>query len=894
MATANSQYAGSQGQTLLDQFGNVRTDQQNQANFTGGVAGAHYMDVLQQAGYTPAEANAIINQYGVGNIPGLDTQGTLPSKEAISNFLTEQEKAAMTGNPYEATSYENSGQIRTSLGTDLGAQKDAVTGLKNDLNNSIDPEALKLDPRYAGALTGKVNDTGNYLAGKVDTAGKNLSGITDKASSGLSSVMGDTTGRLDKATSDPGLDLMSDYASREEMTPEQEQDIVNAAGTTVANKNQAALDDMYRRANAAGIGTLGQAAYRGRMTRQAESDAADAMTNARIAASNAAAERLQKVQDTSLSAAGARAGLRVNAGEALGSMGTGQQEYLGTLGTGQQEDLLATGVQTGEYTGTQNVNALEDIEQRRQSDQQQLTADQLDAAKTGGLADVQNAQNATGRDIDTQQNIADREVRDHQAAEAAATARGTDIAKNDQATTQGNNTTNYNRGVTASNALSSRTAQVATNRQDQADKAAAGLETQATREQQAATAAGGQQNTTFGTTTSAENNAAQVQSGAQNQPGLGERIFDTVVGGAATAAKGLSTLKFEDGGVATKPTLATLGENGPEQVFSAPKPSSDPLDHMGNAYSDQGAKMTPSMPPKYPTQGRYGDPAPQPGQGGGGQSSGLVGPRPTAAQHEKFMSDPANQDIIKRINQSQQPPPGGWTGSDETTGIGGQYRNNPLPASGSAPSSQALPRYGQSPSAPPSAPQPSASAAPASLMNGWGAPVGGAPSFGGGSAAPAASAPASGVPSMVSSLYDKAQSQQAPLGYSSQSPAPTRYGQPPAPPAMQSTLRSGGPAPQPFNPAIAGAAATKAGAWAPQQNAGAQSEGSPYGEAPQIDPAQRQQPQYDPQPNSTMVTQPTRALLNRGDAVVPMRPGMNAKMRPGSMGQAKAFPRYAV
>lgn len=76
-----------------------------------------------------------------------------------------------------------------------------------------------------------------------------------------------------------------------QMTPEEQQRIVTGAGISAGTGTQAAVGAAQRAANAAGGNPLALAAYRARAAKTQGANAGDAMTQARIGASDAAAQR---------------------------------------------------------------------------------------------------------------------------------------------------------------------------------------------------------------------------------------------------------------------------------------------------------------------------------------------------------------------------------------------------------------------------------------------------------------------------------------------------------------------------------------------------------------------------------------------------------------------------
>jgi hypothetical protein len=86
--------------------------------------------------------------------------------------------------------------------------------------------------------------------------------------------------------------------SQIQMTPEQQQAIVSGAGTTAGAATAAGADAAERAANAAGGNPAALAAYRARAAQQEGTQAGTAETQAKIAASNAAAQRAENIGQT--------------------------------------------------------------------------------------------------------------------------------------------------------------------------------------------------------------------------------------------------------------------------------------------------------------------------------------------------------------------------------------------------------------------------------------------------------------------------------------------------------------------------------------------------------------------------------------------------------------------
>jgi hypothetical protein len=86
--------------------------------------------------------------------------------------------------------------------------------------------------------------------------------------------------------------------SQIQMTPEQQQQIVTGAGISAGTNIAASVDAANRAAAAAGGSPSALMAYRARAGRQIGQQAGDAMTQARVAASNAAAQRAEDIGQT--------------------------------------------------------------------------------------------------------------------------------------------------------------------------------------------------------------------------------------------------------------------------------------------------------------------------------------------------------------------------------------------------------------------------------------------------------------------------------------------------------------------------------------------------------------------------------------------------------------------
>lgn len=137
------------------------------------------------------------------------------------------------------------------------------------------------------------------------------------AGTGEAAAVGDYLGGIENPLAQGKGGYNASELSQIEMTPQQQQQIVTGAGISAGTGTAAAVDAANRAAIAAGGNPSAMAAYRARAARQIGQQSGDAMTQARIAASNAAAGRAENVGQTRIG----------QQNQALGYYGGEQQMY---------------------------------------------------------------------------------------------------------------------------------------------------------------------------------------------------------------------------------------------------------------------------------------------------------------------------------------------------------------------------------------------------------------------------------------------------------------------------------------------------------------------------------------------------------------------------------------
>lgn len=498
-----------QGQNLLGEGNDIQSGLDADVSGYGSDEAAYRskvndsLDNLEQTpGYTSGEAAGIGRDY-TGLQTGADALG--------GRQLTDAEKGAIMGNPNAAQGFYDPSKLTGMAQDSTGKQLTATGGLKSGMSDAINPAAQ------------------NKALGDEGT--------------GLVSSFGDEKTATEAAVDPSKLGVSSDYASTEKMTPQQQQDIETAAGTSVGNRYQSDIDQLNRSAAAQGnTSPMAVAAATRDYERDAAAQAGDAETNARIAASNAAAGREQTAETTRL---------------------------------GAEEDISSRKQQNAQTLGQQQLSAVERYGQQGIDIGSQTMQDRLNAAQVGGEADIATA-DRTGQE--EQQTEAGNQATGQKLATAAdvtGSQRAGEVAGNRQQTTADVQNTQFNQGMTTGQATAAGQKQVADTRiaGDTAYRAGvAGQESEAQTGQQTAEGqkigAYGAQTGTYGAQNSGTNNATQTAVQANAQPSTFDKVLGTVAGAAAGAAKAGA---IEDGSPRPKPGLAILAEHGPEWVGKIPK-----------------------------------------------------------------------------------------------------------------------------------------------------------------------------------------------------------------------------------------------------------------------------------------------------------------------------------
>ncbi len=373
-------------------------------------------------------------------------------------------------------------------------------------SNFLTPEeeaAQRGDPA-AGQKT--YNAQAENLRNDARNYGTSVSDVYDTGATDLNTATGGMSQRLDNAIDPTQLGLSSDFTQNYNFGPQQQQDIVNDAGRTVGQGTAAVTDQLQRQANAAGgASPLAMAAALDRQRQTGAVASADAMTKARIQAAQLGLTTEQAKEQMRLAA---------------------------------QEDLSSRRMQAATTAGQADIG-----------NQQFLTSGRANAKTTTGQAY-----------LDEQNRIAEQQTNLATATDATSAQRAQALAQNRQQVNRDNQTAQFTRGSYQDQAASQRATQSAgatradqtSGRQDIRNEEQTGLN-------EANSFMAGQLQAFSGVTGAGSASQSNAIKSAQLPTTL-----DKVVGAATGAASGAG---FKDGGIVDHPTIAHLGEDGPEIVI---------------------------------------------------------------------------------------------------------------------------------------------------------------------------------------------------------------------------------------------------------------------------------------------------------------------------------------
>ena len=221
----------------------------------------------------------------------------------------------------------------------------------------------------------------SYNRQQIATTGNDLMAQNQQRAArqeGLSRQTQDYLGNIESPLAEGQGGYNPDELSQIRMTPEQQQQMVTGAGISAGTNTAASVGAAQRAANAAGGNPMALAAYRARAAQQEGAQAGDAMTQARVAASNAAADRAANIGQTR-----------------IGQQTQGLNYYQGLQG--QQNQNAQQGYQNAQQAyGTQTSGLIggEDVAQK--ASQNPTTFDKVMGGIGGALSFLDEGDVASG------------------------------------------------------------------------------------------------------------------------------------------------------------------------------------------------------------------------------------------------------------------------------------------------------------------------------------------------------------------------------------------------------------------------------------------------------------------------------------------------------------------
>lgn len=563
---------------------------QNLSNYTGYQYGqsADFQDRLNSAwdpiaqgrgGYTDAQKAAILNNQYLQSLQ-------LSPEQAQGNYLTGDEQAGITGNPYAAHDYaEGAGQNITGLYSNFAGQVgDALGAQNNAISGQLVGGANNIRGAYnenAGRQYHNLSDIAGLTRGAQDVARSTTEGAYGQMRGDVGSALS-AEQRAAMSYVDPrALTVSDEYSRNYGVSPEDMQAIENKAGRTVGA--QAAMDEenLQQQARAQGnTSPLALTAARNRIRQTGAVNSANAMSDAAINAKQLQLQTSQNRENTRLGAEQHYAGLGTGTSLALGNDAVRAAQNVGQIGVNAEMGLGTQGLQNEQYMGSNTLGTQNQIGQNAQGAEQYLSGQQQQAQQYMGDSALRNTQQLLGTGMQQGQFNAALGTSTLAHGEQQQSDRNSQMALNRQGINAYNQNQQYNRGQFIYGAGSSANLNFANNQQGQDSdyrKYLTGRQQQANTNTQIGNQ---QQLTNYKNTNDATNDATNNAIKNYVVPGFGNQVFSDVWSVVNTAKSGLPHAK---GGVRTGPVHGLVGEAGPEIVLDFHKPSNGGHDYLAMA-----------------------------------------------------------------------------------------------------------------------------------------------------------------------------------------------------------------------------------------------------------------------------------------------------------------------
>lgn len=474
-AQADSNWDYETGANLMDRAADMEDQGLGDMENYGNIGDDAILKWLYDNGGLTPEQRANLEK----NNQLLDQATDQTESDYNGKYWTPEQKAAYMGDPNSGMEFFDPDAERASAEAGWGSTRGAADEMEGAMKGAYNPEALRMSSGYADSMNGAVDKMG---------------------------------GELDSAAYGPSLELDPEFAGKYEMSQADQDAMATRAAKDVGARYQADSDELARRASAAGTNPLGVAAAQQRMRYNSAIQEGDAATNARLAASKEAADRLKTVQDMKQSVAGRNADLRMN---------------------------------TAQIKGQAGMNAANDMEAKRMAGEQSATNTGIDIAKTAGAAKLANEQDIAKQRIAQGQDIRNTGMAAKRYVDQTTSDRTKTIADNDVAGNIANTTERKNGALTKYNARQAIESGAVDAARADKDTAVQYVKDRYNLGQNMAQQGASNAINTFGTTGQLANNSTGTAANYKtqqdqikaNKQGLFSKIFNGVVGAAGVASK---------------------------------------------------------------------------------------------------------------------------------------------------------------------------------------------------------------------------------------------------------------------------------------------------------------------------------------------------------------------
>ena len=321
----NRAQAGAWGQNFDQTMG-------GNADYSSGMAKGYdqltpnlYSDIWNGGGgYTPDQSAAIQGNSGP---TGLDNLYGKSQTELPGNFLSTQEQQAASGNPYAGYSMY-AGQVPKIEATDASGAagvNNSVGSMQAGYNSAIDPNALSLNPDYAGNQQKTVN-----------------AGV----------------GQMNAAANNPSLGISNQYQQQAGMTDAEVNQMAQARSAEVGSSYRSAQDQLEQNAKASGtVNPLGIAAAQNQNQYASAMAQGDALNQGELDARAAQRAASTGVEQTRLGAQQYQSGMQQDVAQKGMAAQQGNTAQTENMRLGAAQDLSGRQMTAAGAVGQAGVNA---------------------------------------------------------------------------------------------------------------------------------------------------------------------------------------------------------------------------------------------------------------------------------------------------------------------------------------------------------------------------------------------------------------------------------------------------------------------------------------------------------------------------------------------------------